>query len=54
MDAMRDRSIPVILTGSQRAGNEPLPVWACAAVILSISAGCYYLIFRLIGLLGLW
>jgi hypothetical protein len=28
-----------------------LPVWACATLIVGFSAGCYWLIFQLIGAL---
>jgi hypothetical protein len=55
MYAMRQRSLPIILRDtSHRANDEPFPVFVCAAVILGISAGCYFLLFRLIDALGFW
>jgi hypothetical protein len=54
MHLMRQRDVPIVLSQTGGPRDAPLPVWLCAAVILGISAGCYYLLFRLISALGLW
>jgi len=51
---MRQRSIPVVLRSAHRAPGEPFSVWLCAVVILGVSAGFYYLLFRLVSALALW
>jgi hypothetical protein len=47
---MRDKALP--LTGVHLA-DGPFPVWACAAIVLSMSGLCYWLLACLIGALGL-
>jgi hypothetical protein len=51
---MRQRALPFVIAFTHPSRDTRLPVWACAAAILGVSAACYWLLFRLIGALGLW
>jgi hypothetical protein len=51
---MRDRSLPMAMSYAPQHVETRFPVWFCAIAILSASVSCYWLLFRLIGALGIW
>ena len=51
---MSEKTLPLAIPDSHESPDSRLPVWMCAAFILGVSAGCYWLLYRLIEALGFW
>jgi hypothetical protein len=54
---MYERTLRIAVSGRQDtkdARDARLPIWACAAIILGVSAGVYWLLFRALGALFGW
>jgi hypothetical protein len=51
---MRHRNFVVALDPPPALGDGRFPIMVCAVVVLGVSAGSYFLIFRAMGALGLW
>jgi hypothetical protein len=49
---MRERSLPIAMPYAEESAEGRLPIWLCATLTVSVSVGCYWLIFRLIA--ALW
>jgi hypothetical protein len=45
----RQSSLQIVDARLPRPEGKPFPIWACAGIILGISALCYWLLFLLIG-----
>jgi hypothetical protein len=46
---MSDAALLMDTPHPHEPNDTRLPVWACATLIVGFSAGCYWLIFQLIG-----
>ncbi len=51
---MRDTTLLIASSYARKSDDSRLPVGACAVIVLGTSALSYWLLFHVIGALGLW